>query len=81
MDSSGPIQWLFEGEAGDIGRRQIQLGAGNLMEHLARMQGAGPGAFEDRREPRGGLVDYLGYFQDLLSASHDVSISMDARRG
>jgi hypothetical protein len=71
--NSGPFQRLLEGEAGDIGRRQIQLVAGNLMEHIARVKRAGAGAFENRREPRGGLVNDLGYFQDLLSASHDAS--------
>jgi hypothetical protein len=65
-----------EGEAGDIDRGQIQLAAGKFTEHLRGMQVTGPGPLENRREPFGGLVDYLRDLQDLLSASH---VSNDAR--
>lgn len=61
---------LTEGEGDDVNRGQIQLATGKLAQRTRALQLAGAGALENRGEFSGRLVDYLGYFQNLLRASH-----------
>jgi hypothetical protein len=60
---------------GNVAGGKLQLVTGQLAQGLWGVQLARIGALENRRQPIGRLVEDLGDLQDLLNASHEITIA------